>query len=133
MWRQSAVAEIEVGQAKQLAKIDAVEVEAWAAWERSKGQVEETETERQANGETTKQSARVKKQTRDGDPRWLTVIQSCIDQRCKILGLNAPQRHEHSGPGGSPIEIETDETIRDRIAGLAARFGAEPDPFGSRN
>ena len=71
MWRQSAVTEIEIGQAKQLAKIDAVEVEAWSAWERSKAQIEETETERQATGETTQNSAKVRRRSRDGDPRWL--------------------------------------------------------------
>lgn len=44
-------------------------------------------------------------------------------------------RHELSGPNGNPIElqVESDESIRDRIAGIAARFRTGTDPQRDRN
>lgn len=44
-------------------------------------------------------------------------------------------RHELSGPNGSPIElqVESDESIRDRIVSLATRFRSGTDPEAGRN
>lgn len=57
--------------AEERAKLDNIEWEAWQGFSRS------TEKER----------------SRPGDPRLLTVILTCIDHRCKLLGLYAQDRH----------------------------------------
>jgi hypothetical protein len=40
---------------------------------------------------------------RDGNPAYLEGVFRCIDRRCKLLGLDAPNRHEIFGSGGSPV------------------------------
>lgn len=33
----------------------------------------------------------------------LEMVLKAVERRCKLLGLDKPARHEHSGPGGGPI------------------------------
>lgn len=40
-----------------------------------------------------------------GDAKSATALARVIKQRCELLGLNAPKRHEHAGPGGAPIDV----------------------------
>jgi len=41
-----------------------------------------------------------------GDPRFLTGVQWCVEQRCKMLGLLAAVKNEHMGEGGGPVQTE---------------------------
>lgn len=55
---------------------------------------------------------------------------SALDKLAKHLSLYAPEKHEHSGPGGKPIqteEVSARESVTSRIAGLAARSAAAGD------
>ena len=105
-WRDQYLPDIDGMKAVELARIDALIQEAWAGWFASKNNKEVTETER------TEQSAKIamkgsvpkpiyeetksklKEETRDGDYKFLEMINKCIARRCKILGLEAPSRHE---------------------------------------
>jgi predicted transcriptional regulator len=44
-------------------------------------------------------------ENRNGDPRALDGILKCIERRCKLLGLDAPQKQEHTGKNGGPIVV----------------------------
>jgi hypothetical protein len=91
--------------ARELAKIDKLEREYYAGWRRS---CEDEETTRQATkGKVVKRkdeegelvSERPAEVTRTrkgqaGDPRFLAGVERCIERRCKILGIDAPTRHE---------------------------------------
>ena len=91
--------------ARELARIDRVEREAWAAWDRSVGEVSKSSTKTKAiaqkyvehperGPELVSQSAiekTVHTEQHAGDPRFLSVVQKCIDQRRAILGLDAPK------------------------------------------
>lgn len=68
-WRESALIDINEAKSRELAKIDRLEREGWSEWQKSHG----------LPGAL-------------GDPRYLSVVQWCIEQRCKILGVNAPTR-----------------------------------------
>jgi len=121
-WRKSALVDINEAKARELAKIDALELTYWAAWERScedaettvkktKGSVKRYQdddgqfiVERPAEVDQTS-----KGQT--GDSRFLQGVQWCIDKRCKILGIDAPQRLEHTGRDGEPIQTSNVLTI----------------------
>lgn len=44
-------------------------------------------------------------EARDGDPRFLEGIRKCIQDRCKLLGIQAPERLELTGKGGKELAI----------------------------
>lgn len=122
-WQQSALIDINEAKARELAKIDALELEYWAAWKRSQENAEVETTKMQgsdpaAPGKLEKQK-RVEGQV--GDPRYLQGIQWCIQRRCEIIGIDAPKKQEHTGKDGGPIETKQvdDERFNRAISTLA--------------
>lgn len=91
---------------RELQKINRLEMEAWEAWTRSREPKELQTTERTdlppvmvtgPDGRTTPVQAQrnrvaIQRQQRDGDPRFFTTVQWCIERRCKLLGLDAPEK-----------------------------------------
>ena len=69
-WRLAAGRDYDALTHDELVKLDRVERQAWDAWDKSA-----------AAGEP-------------GDPRYLTAATTCVDRRCKLLGLDAPKRTE---------------------------------------
>lgn len=69
-----------------LQKIDKLEHEAWLAWERSKGyRVLKT------SSKTAKEKTRsIRRETQNGNPKYLEIILKCIHDRGNILGYMAP-------------------------------------------
>lgn len=66
-WQASMVQSLGAIRARELAKCDLLESEAWSAWVASKA-----------------------RQGGCGDPRYLHVVGSCGERRSKLLGLDAP-------------------------------------------
>lgn len=89
-WYQESVADIDQRKAQELQRVDAVEREAWAAWERSKQPREVTITEA-SEGTHPGRKATMRKEGQAGDPRFLAEIGKCVDRRCQILGIGAMQ------------------------------------------
>ena len=77
-WRRDMVEMFDHAKEEQLKRIDKVEAEAWAAWERSKRVV----------GLTKK---------RVGDSRMLDLARKCCEDRRKLLGLDEPDKLEVHG------------------------------------
>ena len=94
-WAEAANSCFNERKAEELARIDRLENEYWDAW---RGSLEEfTSTTKQAetaNGSTQKQRATIKTEARNGDPRYLSGVQWCIQKRTEILGLDAPTKAE---------------------------------------
>ncbi len=105
---------------EMLARIETVETEAWAAWERSKSQQGTTATKivREGNADApSREEASDRRQDRDGDPRFLTIILECQDRRARILGLKDAGKVMPMRPGAlppppdpDPVEIEEVDT-----------------------
>lgn len=91
-WLESANIDFDQMRAEQLAKIDAVESEMWQAWEKSKTAVKRTTTRQVEGGDGAKGrlEAGIITYEREGNIAFLNGILGCIEQRCKLLGLNAP-------------------------------------------
>lgn len=119
----------EVSIAAELLKLEALEREAWWAWERSKQPREETQTER-VDAKAARSKVSIKRHERDGDPRFLEVVRGCIEDRRKLLGLDAPTK----------IDVEMDIRAWARAEGLDEELAVQeaqrqlkmlPPPEGS--
>lgn len=86
-WRLQAQGDFNQKLALELARIDQVEQEYWAAWERSKQPRERTLSE-QRQGQTATTRAQVQRQQRDGSAFFLEGVERCIDRRIRLFGLD---------------------------------------------
>jgi hypothetical protein len=96
-WLQSAIRDFDAARAEELAKIDHVESEYWQAWDRSKKDKETENLEGDGTIDLQTRKPKVTKVTKrkegqSGNPAYLQGILTCIERRCKILGLDAPTR-----------------------------------------
>jgi hypothetical protein len=101
-WRESAVRDFDLAREEQLRGIDAVQLEAWQAWDRSKKPHQEATVE----GEGQKQKTRKRVRNQNGDPRYLEVVLRCIHGRRTLLGLDAPTKIAPTTPDGKPLSFE---------------------------
>ncbi len=129
-WLESSLVDFNEARAQELAKIDRLEREYWDAWERScedaemltqrtRGKVQQRQGER---GEfISEQPAEATKTTRGqaGDPRFLAGIQWCIERRCKLLGLDQPERVQVDWREQVPAGYDAEEVRRQFIALMA--------------
>ncbi len=85
----------------QLAQLDHVQAEAMEQWERSKQDAEEHKVADTKDGpmETVTRTGQT------GDPRLLQRAMEAMQARRKILGIDAPEKHELTGKDGGGIEI----------------------------
>ena len=115
-WEAEAKADIATHVRRELAKLDAIEQEAWRGWERSvKIDTEHQERTREAASGTYKESKKIVKPSA-GDPRYLDVIHKCVDRRCRILGVDAPVQAQLGIGAGSS----------DQVAGIQISFVPSP-------
>jgi hypothetical protein len=106
-WREDSIRDFDLRREIELQKIDRVEREAWAAWERSQKPDQSAQTYDDTNNRRTRRTVR----NRNGDPRYLDIVLKCGVARRELLGLDAPKR----------MEIETDgPTVSERSARLIA-------------
>jgi hypothetical protein len=128
-WRTSALIDINEAKARELAKIDALELVYWQAWERSQLDAESEITKMQGAppkpNETSPAPAKLetqkKREGQSGNPAFLRGVEWCINKRCEIIGINAPVKQQITGKDGGPIETKTveDEKFNRAISSLA--------------
>ena len=95
-WRESDIRDFDQAVTVQLKKLDRVEREAWAAWERSKQPLESTTVV--SDGSAKRAQKLVKQQA--GDPRYLELALKCSAARRALLGLDAPTKISPTSPDG---------------------------------
>lgn len=123
-WQDSALIDIDTARQRELAKIDNLEVEYWNAWKRSLGDVETITTEMlgapKAKSKDDKPRGKVQRRVagQKGDAAFLKGIQWCIEQRCEILGLKAPNAVENALAGAlSQVRIYLPDNNRESTDG----------------
>lgn len=87
--------------AKELAKIDFIEAQAWEQWECSTQ--DSMETVQTTGTESESHTVRVKGQS--GDPRYLQIALQCVDKRCRMLGLGEYARENQVDQQPQLIEV----------------------------
>lgn len=101
-WSKENIQKIDEIKQGELAKIDILELEYWSAWKRSclnaeKETIKAIQAGKKEEGKESTPDRYEKQKTTEGqsgDPRFLDGIQKCIVQRCKILGVEAPEKKE---------------------------------------
>lgn len=92
-WEDSALMDFHQRRAEELARIDHLEQTYWDAWERSQDDFEEREVRGAPSDDGSLSPSQVKRKERerDGNATYLKGIQWCIEKRCELLGLDAPE------------------------------------------
>ena len=114
-WREDTSRNLDEDKARELAKLDELERTHWQAWEDS-----------------------LEQEDKHGNPAYLRGVIDCIDRRCKLLGLDSPQKLEHSGKDGGPIQTDmkvildalNDPEARDTLDALSQRLESQPSGDG---
>jgi hypothetical protein len=115
-WQKEANRNVKQRIASELRKLDRIERKASDEYERSKADKVETELSKKAGDpDGPAKPIRIKKTTNTGDARYLEIQVRCIERRCKILGVDAPDRQELSGPNGGPIPVEANEVSNEVV------------------
>lgn len=95
-WKERASRSFEEKLNEELAKLDRLENEAWAGYQRSLRDAKRTMIE--DNDGKTKKS--IVTEANDGDPRFLVIVESIADKRLKLLGAYAPTKIAPTTPDG---------------------------------
>jgi hypothetical protein len=136
-WKNSQLIDMNEAKQRELARVDELEKVYWTAWEKSLGERRKTRQEKYAGaGENGKEHSRASVETEImlGNPSYLAGIADCVDKRCKIIGLYAPAKQEHTGAGGGPIKYQNATDLTDeQLAAIASSGGvgtteAPPSP-----
>ena len=102
-WRTRAADNIQKHTERELARIDHLDIEAWRGWFRSIGMIKtvKNETGTGAQGSINKTIETIERKA--GDPRFLAEAFKCIERRCRILGLDAPNKIGFGSEGKSEL------------------------------
>lgn len=122
-WRKTYMDDFNLVINTQLAKIDAVEAELWGGWERSKlykrTLTHKKGEERGAYTDFKQQEFAVDSEgvsaSPEGNPKFLSQIQACIDQRSKLLGLYASEVRQKTKQDSKNTMME--EMVKSLIEG----------------
>ena len=144
-WREDTSRNLDEDKARELAKLDELERTYWQGWEDSLEQVTTETTSRAVagggagGGGGVTERAAIRREDKQGTPTYLRGVIDCIDRRCKLLGLDAPQKLEHSGVDGGPIQQDIsvildairDSATRDALDALSQRLESQPSSDSS--
>lgn len=137
-WLQSAIRAFDQHRAEELARISLVEAEAWKAWQESGGVKTKTKkvklksADPKAKASKTPDEVQTFEWYETGDPQYLKIVMDCVAQRCKLLGIAAPEKVAFTDPSGlheSKVLLYVPSNGRDEPA--AAECPALEAPDGS--
>jgi len=123
-WRASSIRDFDDARAVELQKIDRIEREAWAAWERSQKPAQSAVVSEDTGRQRTRKSMR----NQHGDPRFLDQVNKCIAQRRALLGLDAMTSEVE---GATDVGVSLD-VRRDRVIVIVAALRDRGRADGAR-
>jgi hypothetical protein len=104
-WKKATIENVNKAKMRELEKLKAYERMAMKGWDNS---VQDTENhKRKVKNDSGEQSKEIQVETRQriGDPRFINSLVKISQHRARIMGFEAPQKHEHTGEDGGPIKI----------------------------
>jgi hypothetical protein len=127
-WLESSLRDFDEAKAQELAKIDRIEAEFWAGWERSQ-RVKQVTNSKRKEGKDASTEAGVRKEEQAGDPRFLDGMLKCSHMRCELLGLNAAKKISVLDADGNTYgPFLTEDDRRNRLLAAFLEQGAASEP-----
>ena len=117
-WKAQSVEDLNDKKLLELAKLDEAERNAWEQFNRSCEDATKTRREVGADGEFGE--GYMEKVGQSGNPRYLDIVIRCIEKRCALLGLDAPQKVAQTDAAGNDISAEEKA---ERARQMLARHG----------
>jgi hypothetical protein len=120
-WLESSIVDFNEARSRELAKLDLLESTHWDAWLRSISP-KKTETAKNVVGPKEKpirDEFFAKEEQQVGDKRFLDGVAWCIERRCKLFGLDAPNQVRVGWTNTLPDGSDPDEVKRQFAAMLA--------------
>ena len=105
-WREKTIINLDEAKMRELARIDELEREYWRAWIESKSEKTKQRQESKGKGKDGKPIVDKMVMEKDqllGNSSFLAGVQWCVEMRCKILGLFAPNKNDNSFTPGSEV------------------------------
>lgn len=143
-WVESAAVDFSAARAAELARIDQLETVAWEAWERSCGEKTATTTKRVteavmidgkvvAGAQREKGESQIRREQMLGNPAFLERVAWCIDRRCKLLGLDEPEKIDIAVRDRRQSPVVGDPAIVTDAQDLILRFSqaSQPPPIAA--
>jgi len=85
-WLRASLMDMTEAKAREIARIDRLELEYWGAWDRSQAEALKSRVSQDVAKGTVTQTSEATQ--RVGDPRFLDGVGWCIDRRIRLLGLD---------------------------------------------
>ena len=101
-WRESAIRDFDAARDLELERLNRIEREAWAGWQRSQLPNQSATVDGEAGSQKAKRTVR----HQYGDPRFLDIVLRCNEARRKLLGIDAPTKIAPTLPDGQPLTLE---------------------------
>lgn len=122
-WAEEAKADIGEVIALELKKLDAMELETLAEWEKSKKDYQKRSIEDKPKSQNGGgRTAKVETGGQCGDPRYMTVLLQIQDRRAKFLGTDKPSKVAPTTPDGEkPYQNRTDAELDARLSELMVK------------
>jgi hypothetical protein len=112
-WRESAVRDFDAIREAQLQKLEHLEREAWAAYDRSAG----TRQRKRMVARDGVKISEIEQWEEAGDPRYMKIVQDCIAKRCELLDIQAPMRMNLRVSRDTKVDELSDEDLEAIIRG----------------
>lgn len=144
-WHNDRITDINKQKTIELEKIHKLEQEYWRAWEKSIEDFEKKSKKLKGSvgldrdgkpKSPSEQEISTTEMISMGNPAYLAGIERCIERRCKILGIDAPQKMDVTS-GGEKIKgitvVEVVHTSREELEKSnedAGDSGIQPDKGG---
>lgn len=108
-WLNSAIVDFNNRKSEELAKIDHLEAIAYKAWFDSMQPTSKKSTKKRGHPEVVLLEVETTETTEErlGDPRYLLVVNQCIDKRIKIFGLEAPLKIAQTDRDGKDVQARS--------------------------
>jgi len=113
-WLESSLRDFDALKAEQLAKVDAVEANAWTMWARSCERRVRTSNQDIEATRYPGRNTRTDEEQGAGEPRYLQIALQCVERRSKLLGLDAPDKIARTDSKGR------DEVVPDRYQDMSS-------------
>src|SRR5690606_26388391 len=119
-WHDDRIEDIHKQKTIELEKLNKLERTYWMAWEKSIEDYEKKAKKVKGLIGTDKDGVPLKPSEQElqstnmisfGNPSYLAGIERCIDRRCKILGIDAPQKHDITSNGKGFLDYLKDSSV----------------------